>query len=186
MAEKFDNIGVRTEDIDKLFSLLNTKDPFVFEIWCANGRGAKEMVNRTDRYLGVDISEGLIEIARNNNPEGKFKVADAEMVSFPENINAVVAFASLLYVDINGLKKVLQKAHDALNHKGIVYISLKEGEYSESGHTKADQFGTRTYYFYTPETVKRVAGDRFGTIEVEKYNCKDQDWFTIILQKAEI
>jgi len=181
LTNKFDDIGARVEDIKRGFSYINKKNPRVLEIGCGHGREAKEITRRTSDYLGIDISEKLIEIARKENPDSKFEVADIEDYVFPKNIDIIFAFASLLHSDKNKMKKILDLAREALNKEGIFYLSLKYGDYQELA--KEDEFGIRTYYFYTPELVKELAGDKYKSIYEDIQDFKGQKWFTIILQK---
>ena len=181
LATKFNDIGARVDDIKRGFSYINKKDPKILEIGCGNGREAKEIVKRTSDYSGIDISEKLIEIARRENPDSKFEVADTENYIFPKGIDIIFAFASLLHSDKSKIKKIFDLACEALNKEGIFYLSLKYGNYQEL--TKEDEFGTRTYYFYTPELIKELTGDKYKGIYEDIQDFKGQKWFTIILQK---
>ena len=78
---------------------------------------------------------------------------------------------------------ILSRAHSALSYGGIFYISLKKDEYSEEGFTRTDEFGTRTYFFYTPELIQELAGSKYETIYSSDQNLRGQDWFTIVLKK---
>lgn len=184
MADKFDKIGGRVEDIEHLFSLLNKENPFIFEIGCGNGRDAKEIIKHTANYLGIDISEGFIKIARQNLPGRRFEVVDIEDYQFPEGIDAIVSFASLLHSNKESIRDILSKAHNVLNDNGLFYISLKKDEYSEDGDTRTDDFGTRTYFYYTPELIQELAGDNYKTIYLIEKNLNNQDWFTLVLQRV--
>jgi len=181
LATRFNDIGARVDDIKRGFSYINKKNPKVLEIGCSNGREAKEIVKHTSNYLGIDISEKLIEIARKENPDGKFEVADIENYIFPKGIDIIFAFASLLHSDENKIKKILDLAGEALNKEGIFYLSLKYGDYQEL--TKEDEFGTRTYYFYTPELIKELVSDKYKSIYEDVQDFKGQKWFTIVLRK---
>jgi predicted TPR repeat methyltransferase len=65
MAEKFRAIPPRVTDIDLAFELAgNPEHANVVEIGCGDGRDAKEITRRAGTYLGIDISEGLIKLAR--------------------------------------------------------------------------------------------------------------------------
>lgn len=184
MADKFNNLGGRVEDVERLFSYLKKENPFVLEIGCGNGRDAKEIVKHTNNYLGVDVSEEFVKVASGYVPEAKFEVVDIEDWDFPENIDAVVSFASLLHSNKENVKTILEKVHSSLNDNGIFYISLKKGEYPEEGFTRTDDFGTRTYYFYTPELIQELAGSKYETIFTSEQNLRGQEWFTIVLKKV--
>ncbi len=182
LAEKFDSIGSRANDIKKAFSYFNDKRNLkVVEIGCGNGRDAKEIIKYTNDYLGVDFSEKLIEIAKQNVPETNFKIADIEEFSFPDNVDIIFSFASLLHSDKNKIKIIFERARNALNKGGIFYISLKYGGYHKE--TKNNSFGTRTYYFYTPELIARLTGDLYEVINKEYQSLRGQKWFTMVLRK---
>ncbi len=181
MAKKFNDIGVRTEDIKRGFSLVKKDNPKIIEIGCGNGREAKEILKYTNDYLGIDISGEFIKIAKRENPGGDFEVADVEDFSFPKNVDIVFSFASLLHSDKDNVKRVLDRAYESLNNEGIFYISLKYGNYSEK--TVEDEFGIRTYYFYTPELIKELAGNRYKDVYTDRQDLRGEKWFTVVLKK---
>lgn len=181
LADRFNNFGVRIDDIKEGFSYISKKNPFVLEIGCANGRDAKEILKYTNNYLGIDISEELIKIAKQNIPKGEFKVADIENYIFPKNIDIIFSFASLIHSNKDNLQKVLNEAHKSLNAGGIFYISMKYGKYQES--TKEDEFGIRTYYFYTSEDIRKIIDSNYEIIKEDVHNLRGQDWMEIILRK---
>lgn len=181
MAKKFNDIGVRTEDIKRGFSFIRKDNPKIIEIGCGNGREAKEILRYTNNYLGIDISEEFIKIAKRENPKGDFRIANIENFSFPKKVDIIFSFASLLHSDRDNVRRVLDRAYESLNNKGIFYISLKYGNYSEK--TIKDEFGIRTYYFYTPELIQELAGGRYKDVYMERQDLRGEKWFTIVLKK---
>ena|SRR3989338_1288865 len=180
MAQKFNGLSARRMDIERGFSYFKKDNPSVLEIGCGNGRDAGEILKHTNHYLGIDISTTMIELARQSTPQGTFEVQDVESYEFPEHIDLIFAFASLLHSDAENIANVLEKASVALHQDGIFYISLK---YGEGQKTKQDEFGTRTYFFYTPETLIALAGNSYSLIWQDVHVFLDQKWFTIVLQK---
>lgn len=183
MKKKFDDIGVRKEDVERAFGFIRAKNPRVVEIGCGYGREAKEIIRHTTAYVGIDISEVFIRMAQRDVPNAEFQVADIETYSFPKNVDIIFSFASLLHSDEEQVKKIFHRAHGALNPDGIFYISLKYGAYAEV--TKKDEFGERTYYLYTPEQIKEIAGVGFVSMYEDTQIIRDQKWFTICLRKKE-
>lgn len=181
MAKKFRDIGARVKDIEKGFTLVQKQNPNVLEIGCGDGRDAKEILKRTKSYLGVDISRSMIDVAREYVPEGKFEVEDIENYNFPKDLDLIFSFASLLHSNRDSVQQVLANAHAALTEGGIFYISLKYDVYHEG--SKTDEFGTRTYYFYTPEDIKTLAGSGYAAVEEDVQDLRGQKWFTIALKK---
>jgi hypothetical protein len=108
-------------------------------------------------------------------------VADIDSYSFPDNLDIIFAFASLLHSKKESVQEILQRAYHALNAEGIFYISLKCDTYQEK--TVTDKFGTRTYYFYTPEDIKASITNLYGVVQEDIQEFQDQKWFTLVLQK---
>ena len=181
MAKKFKDLGARVVDIDKGFSLVKKQNPAVLEIGCGDGRDASEILKRTNDYIGVDISSSMILIASKYVSRGNFVIADIEQYTFPSNLDLIFSFASLLHSDKEALREIFKAVYDALNDSGIFYVSLKYGEYGEV--TKVDEFGTRTYYLYSPEDLTKISENLFEIIEEDIYELRGQKWFTIIFKK---
>ncbi len=182
LADKFDGLGARVADIEETFAAIHKEHPSVLEIGCGNGRDAAEILKRTNGYLGVDVSEELIKLAKEKNPQGNFVVADIEDYSFPKDIDAIFAFASLIHVPKESLKKIFADGREALNPGGVFRLSMKQApEYSET--TKNDEFGTRTYYLYSKEDIEECA-QGYTVLKSEVHQLRDQAWVEVLLQKS--
>jgi SAM-dependent methyltransferase len=181
IADKFNAMGARISDIDEAFTRVEKTNPNVLEIGCGNGRDAKGILRRTTNYLGVDISEKLIDLARKLNPDGRFEVADIEEFTLPRNLDIIFAFASLLHVPRESLRNILAEAFEALNPGGVFFISLKHSDKYEE-QTKTDQFGTRTFYFYSEKDLDELKGE-FKTVWKKVHEVRGQVWIDMILQK---
>lgn len=181
LAERYDKVGARVSDIEETFALVHTKNPKVLEIGCGNGRDAKEILKRTNKYTGVDVSEGLLTIAKKHNPKGSFELGDIVDYSLPKGLDIIFAFASLIHVNKKDIQGVFKKKHAALHPGGYARISIKYNfEYSEV--TKEDEFGTRTYFLYSKEDIESLVGD-FVVLKNEINTAQGQEWLEILLQK---
>lgn len=181
LAERFDRIGARIAEIEETFAPLNKEQPVVLEIGCGNGRDAMEILKRTNQYLGIDISDELIKLAKEKNPNGTFVVADIEHYQLPENLDAIFAFASLIHVPKESLKKILADGLKALNAGGVFRISMKRAnEYAET--TMEDEFGIRTYYLYSEKDIEECA-QGYDILNIEHLTIQGQEWLKILLQK---
>jgi len=181
LADKFDSSGARTNDIDETFMLIQKDNPKVLEIGCGNGRDAQEILKHSDNYLGVDISEKMIELAKQKVPNGQFIVADIEGFSLPTELDVVFAFASLIHAPKESLQKIFKAILISLNQGGAFRLSMKYAEgYMES--TKIDEFGTRTYYLYSDKDIKEIA-QGFTIAKSEIGDLKGQMWLEVLMQK---
>jgi SAM-dependent methyltransferase len=181
MARKFNTIGGRVENVEKVFSYSVKENPFVLEVGCGNGRDAAEILKKTNRYLGIDISEEMVKLAREQTPAGEFEVADIENYTFPQGVDIVFSFASLLHSNKENVSRIFEEVYAALSPGGLFFVSLKNAPYQEKPQT--DEFGTRTFYYYTLEDLKGLAGEKFKVLWEDEPIHGKQKWADILLQK---
>jgi SAM-dependent methyltransferase len=185
LASYFTAIGPRTADIERALAICggDTAKARVVEIGCGNARDAAEIVRRVGWYEGCDPSRGMLELARVAVPGARFRLANALSYPYPKDIDAVFAFASLLHVDRNDFAAVCMKVQQALRSGGVFYLSLKERPDYEVA-IKRDQFGPRTFYFYTPELVIQMAGSGFESVYLGRERMGETKWFSMALQRV--
>lgn len=180
LAKKFDAL-TRVHDIDYVFSLCKKENPSVYEIGCGNGRDAEEISKHTNNYHGIDISEKLLALAKEKNPTLDFTVDDVETIEFPNNIDIVFAFASLIHVKKESFSKIMNNLFQSVNPDGLVFISLKYSpDYEEV--TKTDEFGTRTYWHYSENDVTTMASG-FEVLKITRQDVHNQEWIDVLCQK---
>lgn len=182
MADKFNKIGPRIPDIEKAFELLGKNTGKVVELGCGNGRDAEEILKHTNDFVGQDISEEMIKLAKENNPGANFELGTIEEFEIPEHTDLIFAFASLLHLSKDEVRETLKKAHDKLNDGGIFYISVKKDAYQEK--LVEDKFGKRFFYFYELKDFEELAKDTgYSIIYSNEQNILGVNWLTVALQK---
>lgn len=185
LARYFMGIGVRSADIDLVFSLAaNQYNPKVLEIGCGDGRDAIEILKYTRDYTGMDISKGMLEIAKEKVPNTTFHQADIAEYEFPQNVDVIFSFASLLHSSIDEVKLVFDRAHNALTQGGVFYVSLKY-MHTYTQKIKEDEYGRRLFYFYNPEELKGLAGDKYEIAFLDFQKIENTDWFSIVFVKSD-
>lgn len=176
----------RVDDVAKAFELLGAKlNPNVVEIGCGDGRDAAIILGRTKNFTGFDPSQKLVELAKKNLPDAKFEISDALDFDYPNHIDVVFAFASLIHVSLSDMKEVFAKVHDALNVGGIFYISLKASDtYHE--FLQEGKFGRRLFYFYNPNDIRKMAQKKFEEVYFNEGFVTNgaKNWFEIAFKKA--
>jgi SAM-dependent methyltransferase len=183
MATKFNKIGPRVADIQRAFELLGKDTGKVVELGCGNGRDAVEILKHTKDFVGMDISEGMIKLARENNPGVDFQVDTIEGFNIPDGTDIIFAFASLLHLNKSEVKEVLKRAHEKLNDGGIVYISVKKKPYHEE--LVEDSFGKRYFYFYQLSDFEELAKEtEYEIVHTDEQTLRGVDWLTIVLRKV--
>jgi SAM-dependent methyltransferase len=183
LSAYFRGIGPRHKYIDLAFKLAgNPANARVLEIGCGDGRDAKAIIERTPHYTGIDISTELIALARNHMPKAHFEVADAAIYKMTRSLDIIFAFASLLHLSKDEVADVLRRAHSALRPGGVFYISLKYRPKYVS-EVRADQYGQRLFYFYSPELLAELAGSGYEVAASFHELRGKTDWIEIALRK---
>ena len=183
LAEYFRGIGSRITDIEQALKLAKAGEKArIVEIGCGDGRDAAEIIKRVNWYQGFDPSKELLKLAKQKVTNESLVLAVALSYDYPENIDIIFAFASLLHVNKADIKKVFEKLEGSLRVGGILYISLKERDrYTEE--VKRDKFGDRMFYYYNVNEICKLAGKSFKAVYEDHQQIGQTAWFTLALEK---
>jgi tRNA (uracil-5-)-methyltransferase TRM9 len=107
-------------EMEKLLIGLNLEDS-VLDIGCGNGRLLEVIKNQN--YLGVDNSEELISLAKQNYPDNNFRVADILDLKIENKYDLVISVAVLHHLPSEELRlKALAEMNKVA--KGKIYFSV--------------------------------------------------------------
>lgn len=180
-SEKFEKIGARVDDIALAFSFANKKNPRVVELGCGDGRDAAVITTRTNDYLGIDASSGMIALAKQRVPAAHFVVGDMTTCEMPSEIDILFAFASFLHCDRDTVIQILQRIHFSLSSDGIVCIAVKLGTYRNEIVEGA--WGPRSFYYYEISDFHNMIGSNYKIVDTHTTTTLGVDWLRVILQK---
>lgn len=96
----------------------------VLDLGCGSGPFIKELLSLgAKKVKGIDLSKGLIEIARKENPEVEFYVGNAERTPFKKNEFDIIT-SSLMVHYVKDLTKLFKEVSRILNKKGAFVFSM--------------------------------------------------------------
>jgi ubiquinone/menaquinone biosynthesis C-methylase UbiE len=112
------------EELKFLFEGLKEGEK-VLDLGCGNGRWYRVFKEKRVDYFGIDNSEKLIEIAKENFPGAKFFVGDALNLLFPDDFfDEVYSIALLHHIPSEDFRiKVLKEAKRVLKPGGILILT---------------------------------------------------------------
>lgn len=118
----------------------------ILDVGCGSGRDAKYFVNKNYEYVGLDISEGMIKIAKEKNPNANFVLGDMRKLPFENNsFDGIWSMSSLLHIPKTEIVNVLKEFNRVLNKDGIFYCSLQKGTFE--GFRENDSYDKQSRYF---------------------------------------
>lgn len=104
-------------------------DGLVVDLGCGSGLWARELLRAGYRVLGIDISEAMVEIAREKAPGAEFRVGSLFEAPIPpcDAVTAVSEVLNYLFDRENeerGLERVFGRAYEALRPGGVFVFDV--------------------------------------------------------------
>jgi SAM-dependent methyltransferase len=99
----------------------------ILDLCCGTGHIAQELIEQGYQVTGLDISEPMLQYARENAPNARFIHDDARFFNLPPTFHAVISSSASLndIISIEDLQKVFMQVHDSLVVDGIFLFGLK-------------------------------------------------------------
>lgn len=125
-----------------LQSLGGTK---VLDVGCGNGKDCKYIFQKGFEVNGIDLSVGMLKIAKEKVPNGNFEVMDITNITYPDNsYDGIISNCSLFHVPVEELSKTLSSFKRILKPDGKLLLILQEG----NGETMVEEPYRPGVYIY--------------------------------------
>ncbi|WP_298754865.1 class I SAM-dependent methyltransferase [uncultured Psychroserpens sp.] len=171
-AEEYYNTVSSFEILPELETFISIVKPNgrVLDLGCGPGHHSRIFLENGFQVDGIDLSTGMIAIAKKEVSGGNFQVMDILDLKFKKDaFDGIWASASLLHIPKRNLKKVIRELKKLLVEKGILYISLKKGEGSEVIKDKRYGGVDKYYVYYETDEIEKILVDLdFEIVENEQ------------------
>lgn len=181
------------EDLLNDFAQRLPEGALVLEAGCAAGRDTIEFANRGLQVTAVDISTGLLAVARNKYPTLNFLAADfREKVVSSNSMDGVFSHASLLHFEhLEDVEKALAQFYDALKPGGVLCVVVKQQLGEEKSAVVSDTLSNHDRFFqwFTKDELEKLVTDSgFSNCEVTENNVDpanraDVKWLRLFASK---
>ncbi len=129
----------------------------ILDLGCGTGRHSKYFFDKHFSVTAIDLSKGMIEVARKLYPEITFEIMDMRRMAYKKFcFDAVWAGYSLFHLNREDFKKTVDKIKATLKPGGIFGLIMQEGQ----GSTEA---------------VYPISKNQ--KVHLELYTFKDLDYF---------
>ncbi|MFH1710942.1 MAG: class I SAM-dependent methyltransferase [Nanoarchaeota archaeon] len=180
-SEKFRELTdlKRRHEFSRFTDLLSGKD--VLDLGCGSGDHSDYFVKQGLNVTCIDISEEMINLCKEKKLNAR--VMDIENLSFDDKVfDGVWAVTSLLHVPKLNLSAVIDKLHQILRDKGILYVCVKEGK--GEGLIKDKGFDSQRFFsFWEKEELLGLFGKKFSLIESGKARLGHTDFLQFFFRK---
>lgn len=172
------------------FIMRLSPDAKVLDVGCGAGLKAAYLLEKGVQVVGIDFSEAMITLARQEAPGGEFYVMDMQDVGqLHEIFDGLLLMAVLLHVPKKEVAATLQKLMEKLKPGGYTYMTVKERQPGkpEEELVQDEQYGSgheRFFSYYTEDELRgynETAGLRVLNTSVVSVN--DTRWIQLLGKK---
>ncbi|MEH1767285.1 MAG: class I SAM-dependent methyltransferase [Nostoc sp.] len=148
IASYYDLKGIEHHDLvvsclEKLVFKHIPEGAHIFDLGCGSGQIAQRLLKRGYRVTGLDPSEGMLQRARENAPDGEFILDDARLFKLNATFHLAIStdhvLNYLLYID--ELKDALKNVYESLLENGFFIFQLYIEELCEKNWARNDVGG---------------------------------------------
>ncbi|ONI67590.1 hypothetical protein BWI15_31280 [Kribbella sp. ALI-6-A] len=105
----------------------------VLDAGCGPGRTTASLAERGLDVIGVDLSPGMIEVARRDHPSLDFRVGSMTALDLPDAaLGAIVSWWSIIHLPRDVVPTAFAEFHRVLTPGGVLMLGFHAG--SESTH----------------------------------------------------
>lgn len=157
----------------------------ILDVGCGGGVKSKHLIQRGALVVGVDYSDAMIDIAREQIPEAEFHVGDMRnMDPSLGEFDGIFMQASLLHIRKQDVPDVLSGICKLLKSSGCLYITVKEqqSEMEEEIVTEGDDSSLqRLFSYFTMDELKAYMQNLQLSV---CYEWQGDGWLQIIGKKG--
>lgn len=183
-AQYYDNtVELNMEEILERFIELLPEDAEVLDLGCGSGRDSLYMLENGFDVTAIDGSEELCELASIHIGQDVLFM-NFEEIEFVDVFDGVWACASLVHIEKNKIKQILDKIFRSLHEEGILYFSVLEGEFEgvRNGRYFSD-YRTKELRELLEDYERIEIIDIFKTDDIRK-DRKEKKWINVLVKKV--
>ena len=170
-------------EIPALFSMLpDLKDKTILDLGCGFGEHCKRFVESgAKKVIGIDISEKMLEIAKQENADSKITYINMPMENISQlNEKFDIVVSSLAFHYVQDFSGVVKNIYDMLNENGVFLFSQENPLctcFSGGNRWTKDENGNKLYINLSNYGIE---GERESTWFVDNVKKYHRTFSTII------
>lgn len=159
----------------------------IIDVGSGHGRDSKYFSDKGFTSIGLDLSNELTRIARNESPSSFFLLADMRHLPFREDITSGLwVCASFHHLPRRDAPSTLSEFHRVLNSTGIIHLSVKKGDFVGFEDKNRYRGKPRFYSYYLDEQVASLISGAGFCVLSQTEDLQEQferTWINILAMK---
>lgn len=149
----------------------------ILDLGCGPGNVARLFYEKNDDYeiTGIDLSEEMVKLARQNAPNGKFHVCDLREIDFTGSYDAVIASFTIVHLTDRETQTFIEKVGPLINPGGYLYLSFMEGEGSGYETTSFSEQDIYFNYYKKGDILELLTSHSLQSEEVLEVDYEEAD-----------
>lgn len=121
LKDPLDRHDMALDCMDKLILKYIPEGAHIFDLGCGTGQIAQRLLKKGYQVTGLDSSERMLDVARQNAPSVNFILDDARFFKLPSTFHAAISTDAVFnyILSIEELENALHNAYEALLDNGI-------------------------------------------------------------------
>jgi len=176
-ANKFMNFEIYIERVKEFAEFLNVNDK-ILDLGCGPGNVGKQLnlCEKDISVTGVDLSEQMIKLAKQNVPNGTFHCQDIRSINFEEkSFDAIILSFCVVHLSDDEMVELIEKVSTYLKENGKLYLSFMEGSkngFETTSFSKEEIF----FNYYLSEEVELILDNNgIGIFKIIKQDYPEPD-----------
>lgn len=163
-------------EIPALFSMMpNLKDKIILDLGCGFGEHCKRFVESgAKKVIGIDISEKMLEIAKQENADSKITYINMPMENISQlNEKFDIVVSSLAFHYVQDFSGVVKNIYDMLNENGVFLFSQENPLctcFSGGNRWTKDENGNKLYINLSNYGIEGERESSWFVDNVKKYH----------------
>lgn len=165
------NKRLMPNDTYKKFLSLVPKKSKILEAGCGYGRDCEVFAKSGCDVVGIDLSQGMLDVAKGNASGVKFIQMSVCDLDFPDKFfDGIWCNSVLLHLSKKQCKKAMTELSRVLKSGGILYVSVRKGEDKELVREGPEDSPRYFTYFSEAEMEEYIKKSGFAIIEKDFFN----------------
>ena len=154
----------------------------ILDVGCGAGDHALYFAAQGLDVSCVDISPRMVKLCKQKGL--KAQVMDIEDLRFEDNsFDGIWAVTSLLHIPKAKMPSVVQKLYDIIKEKGMLYVSVREGDGEKLVSDKQDPATKRFFAFWRPSELLKLFEDKFDVIQWKRTKVNTHVFLEVFFRK---